>query len=62
MTNSDGLFIVIELPPTTTAYMQVWGFVDDADLADGEPTLLAELPSPVAADTIITASIEALRN
>lgn len=61
-TNSDGLFMVIELPLTTTAYMQVWGFVDDADLADGEPTLLAELPSPVEADTIITASIEPLRN
>jgi len=60
-TDTIGLFAVFQLPPTTTAYIQVWGFVDAADLADGEMTLLAELPSPVVADTVITGSIEPLR-
>jgi hypothetical protein len=60
-TDANGIFAVFELPVTGTAYIQVWGFVDDADLADGEMTLLAELPAPVVADTVITGSIEPLR-
>ncbi|MCA9680464.1 MAG: hypothetical protein H6708_29775 [Kofleriaceae bacterium] len=63
-TDANGLFAVFELPVTTQAYVQVWGFVNQADIAQGEAglTLLAELPSPVVADTIITGSIEPLRN
>lgn len=61
-TDVNGLFAVFELPESATAYVQVWGFVDAADLADGEMTLLAELPSPVVGDTVITGSIEPLRN
>lgn len=60
-TDVNGLFAVFQLPPTTEAYIQLWGFVDEADLADGQMTLLAELPSPVVADTVITGSIEPLR-
>jgi hypothetical protein len=60
-TNSDGLFVVIELPPSGESYLQVWGFVDDADMADGEMTLLGEIPSPVLSDSVITAGMEALR-
>jgi len=60
-TDVNGLFAIFELPETGTAYLQVWGFVDDADLADGEMTLLAELPAPVVPDTVITGSIEPLR-
>lgn len=62
-TNSDGLFAVFNLPPTQTAYIQVWGFKTDADVAKGESglTLLAELPAPVLADNVITATINVLR-
>lgn len=60
-TNGDGLFMTIELPPTPTAYLQVWGFLPDQDPATDEMTLIAEIPAPVVADTVITASMEALR-
>ena len=60
-TDANGIFAIFELPVTASAYIQVWGFVDDADLADGEMTLLAELAAPVVADTVITGSIEPLR-
>jgi hypothetical protein len=61
-TDTIGTFAVFELPLTTTAYIQVWGFVDEADTEDGEMTLLAELASPVVSDTVVTGSIEPLRN
>jgi hypothetical protein len=60
-TDANGIFAIFELPVTASAYIQVWGFVDDADLADGEMTLLAELEAPVVADTVITGSIEPAR-
>jgi hypothetical protein len=61
--NNDGLFVVLDLPPQTApAYVQVWGFVDDADLADGQMTLLSELASPVEANAIITGSFEPKRS
>jgi hypothetical protein len=63
-TDPDGIFTIFNLPPITgTAYMQVWGFKTDADVAQGMAglTLLAELPSPVLADNVITGSIEPLR-
>ncbi len=61
--NNDGLFVILDLPPqTASAYVQVWGFVDDADLADGQMTLLSELASPVEANAIITGSFDPKRN
>jgi hypothetical protein len=63
-TDSDGLFTIFNLPPISgTAYMQVWGFKSDADVANGAAglTLLAELPAPVLADNVITGSIEPYR-
>jgi len=61
-TNDDGLFMVIELPPSQTAYyLQVWGFLPDQDPASDELTLIAELGTPVIGDTVISASMEALR-
>ncbi|MGN6109160.1 MAG: hypothetical protein ACTHU0_28905 [Kofleriaceae bacterium] len=59
--SEDGLFMVIELPPTASAYVQVWGFPTDADLAAGDLKLIAELPTAVIADTVITGSYEPLR-
>ncbi len=60
-TNKDGLFVVIELPPAGEAFLQVWGFPTDADLQNGDLQLLAEIPSPVLADSVITTSMEPLR-
>ncbi|MBE7448557.1 MAG: hypothetical protein HS111_06635 [Kofleriaceae bacterium] len=61
--NKDGLFVVLDLPPQTgAAYVQIWGFVDDADLADGQMTLLSELASPVEANAVITGSFEPKRS
>jgi hypothetical protein len=61
-TNDDGLFMVIELPPSSSdVYLQVWGFLPDQDPATDELTLIAELGMPVIGDTVISASMEALR-
>jgi hypothetical protein len=60
--NEDGLFMVIELPPSSSdVYLQVWGFLPDQDPASDELTLIAELGMPVIGDTVISASMEALR-
>jgi hypothetical protein len=58
----DGLFMVIQLPVVPQAYVQIWGFKTDADVATGQMTLLTELQAPVVADTVITGSYEPLRN
>jgi hypothetical protein len=60
-TNSNGLFVVIEIPIAAEAYVQVWGFQDQAALDGGDLTLLAEIPAPVVADSVITTSLEPLR-
>lgn len=61
-TNEDGLFMVIELPTSSTdVYLQVWGFTPDQDPSSDELTLIAELGMPVIGDTVISASMEALR-
>jgi hypothetical protein len=61
-TNEDGLFMVIELPPSSSdVYLQVWGFTPDQDPASDDLTLIAELGMPVIGDTVISASMEALR-
>lgn len=60
-TNDDGLFMVMELPPDDGSFLQVWGFIDGQDPAADDMTLLAELPMPVIGDTVVTASMEPLR-
>jgi hypothetical protein len=60
--SGDGLFMVIQLPATPTAYVQMWGYkTDDDAAAGGDMTLVAELQVPVLADTVITGSYEPLR-
>jgi len=60
--SKDGLFMVIQLPPAATAYVQMWGYATDADAtAAGEMKLVAQLQVPVLADTVITGSYEPLR-
>jgi len=61
---NDGLFMIIQLPASIpTGYVQMWGFPTDADLAMGKAglKLIAELPVPILADTVITGSYEPLR-
>jgi hypothetical protein len=57
----NGLFMVIEMAPTAMAYVQVWGYPTDADLAADRLTLISELQAPVIADTVITGSYAPLR-
>jgi len=59
--SNDGLFMVIELPVTQTAYVQAWGYVTDADKASDHLSLISELQVPVLGDTVITGSFEPLR-
>ena len=60
--SSNGLFVVIDLPPqTANAFIQIWGFRTQAELDAGTLTLLSELASPVEANAIITGSIEPKR-
>jgi hypothetical protein len=59
--SKNGLFMVIELAPAPTAFVQVWGYKTDADLAADNLTLIAELETQVIADTVITGSYEPLR-
>ena len=61
-TNNDGLFVVLELPPSETAYLQVWGFTSEQDPAIDALTLLGEIPAPIVGDTVVSASLEPLRN
>jgi hypothetical protein len=58
-TNTDGLFVVIEIPPTSGSaqnYLQVWGYLSAADVAMGVAglSLLAELPTAVLGDSVIS--------
>jgi len=60
--SADGLFMVIQLPATQTAYVQMWGYKDDNDLAAGTLSEIAELEVPVLADSVITGSYVPLRH
>jgi hypothetical protein len=59
--SQDALFMIIQLPQATIAYVQMWGFASDADLAAGTFTEISELAVPVLADTVITGSYEPKR-
>ncbi len=48
-TSRDGLFMVIGLPATTTAYVQVWGYRTAADQLAGTLGEIAELAVPLPA-------------
>lgn len=60
--SGDGLFMVIQLPAAPTAYVQMWGYLTDADAAaGGDMKLISELQVPVLAETVITGSFEPAR-
>jgi hypothetical protein len=60
--NKDGLFALLELPPSASAYVQMWGYLNQADADAGRETLLSELPVPIIADNMVTGSYELQRN
>jgi hypothetical protein len=60
-TNTDGIFVVIELAPNSQSILQVYGYLPSQNPMTDEITLVAEIPSPVLADSVITASMEPLR-
>jgi hypothetical protein len=59
--SANGLFMIIELQPAPTAFVQVWGYKTADDMASDNKTLIAELSTNVIADTVITGSYEPLR-
>jgi len=65
VTSSNGLYLAIQIPPSTTAtyYAQVWGFRSTAAVAMGAAglSLLSETPVRVLPDVLVTVNNEALR-
>jgi hypothetical protein len=55
MTTKNGNFMVIEVPATTTAYVQMWGYRTAGELAAGTLTLISQLAVTVpAASALVT--------
>jgi hypothetical protein len=65
VTSTNGLYISIQIPPSTTAtyYAQIWGFRTTAAVAMGAAglSLLSEVPVKVLPDVLVTVNNEALR-
>lgn len=65
VTSSNGLYIAIQIPPSTTAtyYAQIWGFRTTAAVAMGAAglSLLSEVPVKVLPDVLVTVNNEPLR-
>lgn len=59
--SKNGLFMAIEMAPTATAYVQVWGYKTQADVDSDNLVLIAQLKTPVVADLVITGSYDPLR-
>lgn len=57
----NGMFLVVGLQPTASAFVQVWGYKTVADVASDDKTLVAEFETNVIADTYIAGSYEPLR-
>jgi len=59
--SEDGLFMVVELSVAPTVFVQVWGYMNDTDLAADKLTLIGELQTESKSDTVITGSYEPRR-
>ena len=59
--SKNGLFMAIEMAPTPTAYVQIWGYKNQADLDADNLQLIAQLKTAVIADVVITGSYDPLR-
>jgi hypothetical protein len=60
MASGNGLFMAIQLPVTSTAYVQAWGYTADSAVG-GDMTLLSELAAPIIGDNVVTGSFEPIR-
>ena len=60
--SEDGLFMVVELSVAPTVFVQIWGYVNDTDLAADKLTLIGELETESKSDVVITGSYEPIRN
>lgn len=58
--SGNGLFMAIQVPVETMAYIQAWGYTSDAAVG-GDMTLLSQLAAPVLGDTVVTGSFEPVR-
>jgi hypothetical protein len=56
--NSDGLFMVLNVPPGAGLRIQVWGFRTIGELQAGTLTLLAEIAAPSQAGEVISTALE----
>jgi hypothetical protein len=61
-TDTDGLFMVIDIPVMQSAYVQVWGFTADQTPSTDQPRLLAELPIEVVGDAMVNGTLEPRRS
>lgn len=62
-TNRSGEFAILEIPDSSTnVYIQVWGYLTQADADADEKTLIGEVATPVLADSVITAGVDVLRD
>lgn len=65
VTSSNGLYLAIQVPPSTTAtyYAQIWGFRTTAAVAMGAAglSLLSETPVKVLPDVLVTVNNEPMR-
>ena len=58
---NDGLFVALEVPVTSSVFVQAWGYPTDADLASDHLVLISQLEVPIITDTVVTGSFEPLR-
>lgn len=59
--SKDGLFMAIEMAPTPTAYVQIWGYKTQADVDADKLSLIAQLKSAVIGNVVITGSYDPFR-
>jgi hypothetical protein len=57
-TNANGLFVIVQIPPTTgaaTYFLQIWGY---PQTVGGDMTLLSEFETVVVADSVIIVDMD----
>jgi len=59
--SADGQFMIVQLAPAATAFIQVWGYATDAALQADQLTLVAERSISVLGDAVITGELSPIR-
>ncbi len=60
-TNVNGVFVIIEIPPTTgtqTYFLQIWGYKDAAAVTADTLSLLSEFETKVVGDSVIIVDMD----